>query len=78
MAVNTFTRFFEGKTVLLDRATPLFNSKKVPGHGDIIFGRNGCIIQVQKRGSRLVEVLIEGPPREIRLRPSWAIGPSII
>ena len=77
MAVNVFTRFFGG-TVLLDKATPMFDSKIVPQHGDIIYGTSGSIIQVQSRGGRLVEVLIEGPPREIRLRPSWATGPSVL
>lgn len=76
MAVSVFTRFFEGKgTVLLKSATPIFDSGKVPGHGDIIYAKNGSVLQVQLIGQKLREVLIREPERRIALRPSWELGP---
>ena len=77
MAVRVFTRFFEGKgTVFLNKGTPDFDSRIKPGHGDIIYSRNGSVLQVHRLGQRLVEVLIEGPPKGFKLPSSWQNMPS--
>jgi hypothetical protein len=70
MAARTFTRFFGG-TVLLEGATPRFDLQVKPEHGDVIYTEGGSVLQVQNRGGRLVEVLIEKPHRPTRLPASW-------
>ena len=77
MGAKIFTRFFSG-TVLLEGAQPMFGSGIRPTKGDIIYGEDGSILQVQAQGRRLVEVIIDGPPRAIKLPHSWYTPTKIL
>ncbi len=72
MGIKRFTRLFGG-TVYLENGRPNFNSKVVPAHGDDITTLLGSTLQVQRVGDKLVEKLISGPARGMRLPPNWGI-----
>ena len=72
MGVKVFTRFFGG-TILLEGATPVRSSRLIPKRGDVIYDTDGSVLQVQTHRGRLVEAVIDGPPRPIKLPSSWYI-----
>jgi len=72
MGANVFTRFFGG-TILLEGAKPVRSTRLIPKRGDIIYDTDGSVLQIQTLNGRLVEILIEGPPRPMKLPSSWYI-----
>lgn len=70
--IKRFTRLFGG-TIYIENGRPIFDSNKVPEHGDEITTLLGSTFQVQRHGDKLVEKFIKGPARGMTLPPSWGI-----
>ncbi len=67
---RVFTRLFGRPPVLIEDHEPNFISEAKPRLGDIIYRGDGGVSQIQACG----EVILQQPPRGIRLPPDWELG----